>query len=149
MTINLTKYDKNVILEEFSDFLDKKEDQVPISIFSEELSPFESIVKYLIQEKNFSYSECGRILNKDRQVIWTTFKRTEKKSHKKFSSLVSKYSIPISELNSETKSMAEIIVFYLKNTHSLKLTEIARLLKRSQKTIWTLQNRAEKKGGKK
>lgn len=146
MTINLTKYDKNVILEEFSDFLDKKDDQIPVSIFSGELSPLEATVKYLISEKNHSYSECGRLLNKDRQVIWTTFKRAEKKSEKKFQNLASKYSIPLSELNSETKSMAELVVSYLKNKHSLKITEIAKLLKRSQKTIWTLQKRAEKKG---
>jgi DNA-directed RNA polymerase specialized sigma24 family protein len=146
MTDHLTKYDKKVLFKEFEEYLKKKEPEleIPLSIFSEILSPLETVVKYLV-EKDFSYSEIGRLLLKDRQVIWTTYKRAQKKLPK-FKKEFSKYYIPVSKLKSEKLSIFELIVVYLKDL-GLKNSEIAVLLKRDSKTIWTVNSRALAKRG--
>ena len=55
MVVSLTKYDKTKLFNEFvaylegrSEGLPLKRDLIPISIFSENLSPFESLTKYLV-----------------------------------------------------------------------------------------------------
>jgi DNA-directed RNA polymerase specialized sigma24 family protein len=150
MTINLTKYDKEFLFREFEDYLENKykgEFRVPVSVFCEKLSPFESVVKYLVENKKTSYSEIGQLLKKDRQVIWTTYKRASKKIQAVFEIKDSDIQIPLKFLVSDQLSIAELVVFYLKDELKLKNSEISRLLKKDNRTIWTLYNRALKKRG--
>ena len=74
MTNTLTKNDITSLLKEFELFLEKKtitseQPCIPIHIFSQKLSPFETVVKYLVENLHYNYSESGRLLKKDRQVI--------------------------------------------------------------------------------
>ena len=135
----------NSAIEKYKKHIEKKDSLViPISIFSKKLNQFETVVKYLTENLNLSYSKIGRILKKDRQVIWTTYKRSSKKYPAKFTKLSSETQIPISALASKRFSMSELIVDYLKNLN-MKDTEIATLLHRNPKTIWTLHSRYKKK----
>lgn len=145
MTINLTKYDKETLFKEFEEFIKQKyesqnEISIPVSVFSQKLSPFETVVKYLVENLNLKYSEAGRLLKKERQVIWITYKRAFKKNPGKFDD-VSGLNIPISYLSSEKLSISELIVGYLKDNSHMKNNEIAHLLKRDFRTIWTLYKR--------
>ena len=56
-----------------------------------------------------------------------------------------KYTIPISILKDKKLSVAEHIVKHIKETYELNYHEIATLMKRDDRTIWTLYNRATKK----
>lgn len=150
MTNSLTKYDINNLLREFEEYLNQKsiEQNIPSSIFSEKLTPFESAVKFLIENKKINYSEIGRILQKDRQVIWITYKRTAKKVSSTFKNLDFTNSIPLQKLSSNKYSIAELIVAHFKELN-LKNSDIAKILKKDPKTIWTFYNRYKRKGGQK
>jgi hypothetical protein len=80
MTNNLTKYDKETLFSEFQSFLKErsKEKAIPLSILNKRLSSFESVVKFLVENEKKGYAEIGRILKKERQVIWTTYQRAKK-----------------------------------------------------------------------
>jgi len=151
MTINLTKYDKKELFREFEDYLKQKEIlaekelAIPVSVFSEKLSPLETVVKYLVENLNIKYSEIGRLLKKERQVIWTTYKRASEKIPHIFDEVDSDIVIPFSVLHSEKFSIAELIVAYLKENLNMKNSEISLLLKKDARTIWTFYKRYLKK----
>ena len=46
---------------------------------NQKLTIFESIVKYLKEEKAFSFHEISLILNRDERNIWTVYKNALKK----------------------------------------------------------------------
>ena len=149
MTNNLTKHDISSLLKEFEDFLkDKKEEpeepSLPVGIFSKKLSAFETVVKYLVENLGYEYSRAGRVLKRDRQVIWITYKRASKKYPDKFEVVFSKLNIPLSKLSSKKHSISELVVAYLKELN-LKNSSIAKLLERDSRTIWTLYARYKKK----
>lgn len=53
---------------------------IPSQIFqNRSLSVLESLVKYLKEEKNLTYSEIARLLNRDDRTIWTVYARVKKK----------------------------------------------------------------------
>lgn len=56
-------------------------------------------------------------------------------------------SIPISVLRDRSLKPLEAIVEYLKDIQGLTYHEIAELLNRDDRTIWTVYNRAKKKRG--
>jgi DNA-directed RNA polymerase specialized sigma24 family protein len=150
MTINLTKYDEEQLLDEFKEFLlqkNKKEIAVPCEIFSSELSPFESIVKYLHENNDLGHSDIAKILKRDRQVVWTTYARASKKKKAKYNINDKGIRINLAHLDLENLSFLENIIIYLKDEHNLKNSEIAQLLKKDQRTIWTSYNRVGKKRG--
>jgi hypothetical protein len=123
-----------------------KEDlRIPCSIFSDALSPFEAVTKYAIENLKISYSEAGRLLNRDRRVIWTTYKRAASKAPTKFQAGEGALSIPIAYFSAEELSVSEIIVGYLKDEIGLRNCEIARQIRRDEKTVWTLYDRYRKK----
>ncbi len=145
-----TIYDKELLLDEFEEYLKNKfhttELQIPISIFDDLLTPFESITKYL-KERGYGFSEIGKLLKKDRRVIYSTFSRASKK-HPSLSKVQEDcIHIPLTYFNIEDLSVAEIIVFYLRENLSLKFSEIAKQLNKDQRNIWTLYHRAKKKRG--
>jgi len=53
--------------------------------------------------------------------------------------------IPLSVLQDRSVAVLESIVEYLKEEKNLKYSEIATLLNRDQRTIWTVYNRVKKK----
>jgi len=57
----------------------------------------------------------------------------------------SELSIPSSVFQNRNLSVLEAMVVYLKEDKSLKYSEIAKLLNRDDRTIWTVYNRAKKK----
>ncbi len=122
-----------------------KNDQllIPCSIFNEKLGSLESIVKYMKEEKEFDYNKIASLLFRKSGPIGITYRNANKKHPEKLF-IDSKYFIPI-EIFSNTKlSVLENITYYLKN-NSLKLHQIAILLHRDDRTIWTTYQKALKK----
>jgi hypothetical protein len=58
---------------------------------------------------------------------------------------IGKYSIPLEVVCDREVSIFETIVEFLKDKYGLTYHEIAVLLKRDDRTIWTVYNRAKKK----
>ncbi len=142
------------LLDEFTDvdindLIKKLEDEIyiPVSIFNEKLSCFESICKYLKENLGFSNKKISSLTNKNSKSIWQAYNNSKKKYPDKFEVIESKYFIPISILT-EIKSILESVVVYLKDSYDLSYHEIAILLERDDRTIWAVYNRARKKYGK-
>ncbi len=58
-----------------------------------------------------------------------------------------KHSIPIAIFSDRTLSTLEHIITYLKEQHGLRYKEIALILNRDQRTVWTTYQRSMKKRG--
>ncbi len=133
--------------KEFIEFLEKYKQDIPVSIFNDKQTPFESVTKYLHENLSLSYAEIGRKLNRDPRVIRRTYLRGKEKLSGKLK-VDKKYTIPIEVFSKYDFSISEVVVFYLKNHYDLTYHKIATLLKRDDRTIWTIYDRARKKNEK-
>ncbi len=119
---------------------------LPINIFqNEQLSALESIVKYLKENKSLTFHEIAVILNRNDRTIWATYAKSRKKMIAHFHLMPSKHLIPAKLFIPRKLSVLETIAHYLKHSLQLSLHEIALLLNRDDRTIWTVVHRAEKK----
>jgi len=118
---------------------------VPANIFIENLSPFETIVKYLHENKNISLNKIADLTARTKQNIYTTYNKANKKHSKKLKESESEHSIPAEILGKTKSSVLECISKYLHEELELSFHEISNLLKRKYGTIWTVYNRALKK----
>ena len=123
-----------------------KKDLLPISIFNnKELSCLETIVKYLKEELKLRFHEIALLLNRNDRTIWATYNNAIKKRKERLPVKESKFFIPISILKNRKFSVLESIVSYLKDIFNLRYSQIAILLNRDERNIWTVYNRAIKK----
>jgi len=117
---------------------------IPTSVFNTKLSSFETICKYLKENLNLQYNEIARLLNRDERTIWTTYRNASRKLKSQLLVKKTRLSIPISVIANRKLSVLEAIVSYLKK-FDLTYKEIADLLKRDERNIWTVHSRAKKK----
>ena len=122
-----------------------KEILIPVSIFEVKLSALEAICKYLKEELDLTYTKIALLLNRNSRTIWTTYKNAVKKRKEKLPVKESKFFIPISIFKNRKFSVLEALVSYLKDNFNLRYSEIAALLTRDERNIWTVYNRAKKK----
>lgn len=140
------KISSNEILSLIEEKPISKEILLPISIFEyESLSALEVICKYLKEELDIYYSKIALLLNRNSRTIWTTYKNAVKKRKEKLYIKESKFFIPLSILIDRKLSVLEAIVSYLKDNFNLRYSEIAVLLNRDERNIWTVYHRAKKK----
>ncbi len=119
---------------------------LPISIFADQnLSALESVCRYLKDEKGLRYSEIALLLNRDQRTIWVTYTNSLKKKEGRLDISASKYSIPLSVFQDRRLSVLESICIHLRKRHSLRYTEIARLLNRDERNIWNICDKAGRK----
>jgi len=123
--------------------LEKEDIQIPVSIFVNN-SPLESLVKYLKDNRSMSIKDISFRLNRSLTTIWTTYYNAKEINIK----TDSKIRIPLSILAKNKHSTLECITQYLKHYKGMRLFEIAILLKRDPRTIWTCYNRFMIKEGK-
>jgi DNA-binding CsgD family transcriptional regulator len=133
------------------DILDllKKEQQlvIPISIFSNrELGVLELVVKYLKEEHKYGFTEIAKLLKRDRRTVWTTYHFATKKLPAKLRMDASE-GIPLAVFQDRGLGVLESLTVYLKEVRSMRYSQIARILNRDQRTIWTVYSRAKKKNG--
>ena len=158
-TIDLPKINHEELFNEFLEFLKNKynvkdqdlrktstskEIKIPLSIFNDKLGPLESIVKYLKEDLELSYEEIAKLLYRNKSPIIVTYRNSIKKFKDKLD-IKSDFFIPISIFSNLKLSVLETIVKHLKEKLNLTYHNIAVLLKRDDRTIWTIYSRAIKK----
>ena len=125
----------------------KFDNHIPSTIFyTNELSCFEAIVKYLKEEFSLTYHNIALMLNRDDRTIWSTYNNSKKKFTKKLTAQESKINIPILILRNRNLGILEAICEYLKDESSLSYHNIALMLNRNDRTIWTAYHKAKNKG---
>ena len=123
-----------------------KEILIPVSILGTKgFSALEVICKYLKEELEFNYAKIALLLNRNNRTIWTTYNNAVKKRKEKLSVKESRFFVPVSVFKDRKFSVLEVIVSYLKDNFNLRYSEIAVLLRRDERNIWTVYNRRKKK----
>lgn len=122
-----------------------RKDAIPISIFTNKLAPLETVVKYLREELDCSYNEIALLLNRKPGPIGVSYRQAKRKFPSRLDVSSTENSIPISVFKNSKLTIFETIVVYLKDKDKLKFREIAELLNRNYRTIWTVYKRAKKK----
>ena len=119
---------------------------IPASIFSTpKLSSLEIIVKYLKEEHDFSYHEIALMLNRNDRTIWATYNNSKKKHLPKLYANQTIFFIPVSIFKQREFGVLELICEYFKDELNFSYHEIAVLVNRNDRTVWTTYSRAKKK----
>lgn len=124
---------------------------IPASIFNNSLSPLENVVLYLNVSINLNQTRIAETLNRDHTTIWTTLENAMKKIKRtKYKEFVDgldkdKLLIPVSIFANRKLSILESISIYIKDKFNMSYHEIALLLGKNDRTVWTVVNRARKK----
>ena len=132
-----------ISIDELFDFV-REQLFIPVNIFNKKLTVLESIVKHLKEEKNLSLHKISEILGRDERNIWHTYNNSKKKYSSKIITKKIELWIPVSIFDGKLSAL-ESVAYYLHDKLGLKFSQIADLLNRDQRTIWTSYSRAKKK----
>jgi len=113
---------------------------VPISVFQNNLGVLEALVRYMKDELNMGFSKIAKKLNRDNRTIWASYNKSKDKL-KNFIISESEYYVPIEIFSKRGRGTLEVLVKYLRDNFRLKYSEIAKLIGRDQRTIWTVYNK--------
>ncbi len=123
---------------------EKIKDNIPLCIFdNSKLSSLEAIVKYFKENLGLSYLDIAKSLNRNSGPIGITYRNAKRKIHSEFI-IIPCMQIPVSIFQDRELSILENIVLYLRNT-GMRYHEIALLIRRDDRTVWTVNHRAELK----
>lgn len=119
---------------------------IPFSVFDNDyLSALETIVKYLRENKEMRFAEIARLLNRDQRAVGVTYRFARRKMESRLRALAVKYSLPASVVADKKLSVLESVVYYIKETYSLPYHKIAVMIRRDDRTVWTVYQRALRK----
>jgi hypothetical protein len=116
---------------------------IPLSVFYSTASTLQIIVRYLHDTRKVDLHAIARLLHRDYNTIWTTYTHSPKDAP--LNDAPSRIEIPLSIFHNRTCGPLENLVVYLKG-FDLRFSEIADLLNKNERTIWTTYHRAKKKG---
>jgi len=120
---------------------------IPDYVFNESLTALQSIVKYLKEERSLKNSEIAKIAHISQKSVWQAYRNSKAIQQEAFTRQKAAYAIPLSALKPGLTAL-ESVVFHLRITEKVSFRGIADILRRDQRTIWTLFRRAEKKSAK-
>jgi|GEM_PF-2042048 len=121
---------------------DKEKILIPISIFSKQLGGLEAVVKYMKENLHLRYKEISDLLERDQRTVWTAYHKSREKMPEPIT-VEKDILIPLSTFTKNLTAL-EAVISYLKQKQ-LRYIEIAGLLNRNQRNIWTIYSRALKK----
>ncbi len=124
---------------------DQSSRTLPVSIFNNDcLSALEAISKYLKENLGLNYKEIATLLNRNYHPIAITYRKARKKMPRRLD-VSSANRIPINIFRNKKFSILENLTAFLKEKMMLNYHEIAILLNRDDRTIWTVYQRKKRK----
>jgi len=123
---------------------------IPFSIFNRDLGALESIVKYMKEELLMDYGSIAYLLGRNVGPVGVTYRRAKIKLSGRLNvpaGSSDKRSIPFEALRANKKlrlSVLESLVWWL-TVQGYDWHDVAAILARDDKTIWTVLDRARKK----
>ena len=125
---------------------------IPASIFNNVLSPLENVVLYLSVRYRFNQTKIAEILCRDHTTIWTTLENAQQKINRlKYTGMIDKLPdsekilVPVKIFSDRKLSILEDISMYMKDRFNMSYHEIAIVLGKNDRTIWTVVNRGWRK----
>jgi DNA-directed RNA polymerase specialized sigma24 family protein len=117
---------------------------IPVNIFSSDLGALEAMCKYLKENESLTYHEIAILLQRDDRTIWTAYKKASEKQKEPIKAEKAEVYIPMDIFANGELTILESVIIYLKD-NDYNYADIARLLERDQRNIWTTYARAIKK----
>jgi predicted DNA-binding protein (UPF0251 family) len=114
--------------------------------FSKNHTVLESVILYLKDQRKLNYHQIGALINRDERNIRVLYLRAKIKPIKFYNS--SKILIPISIFADKKLSALESLTVYLHDKLNFRFSQIAQLIGRDQRTVWTSYSRARRKNAK-
>ena len=102
----------------------------------------ETVVKYLKENCGLRYVEIGFWLERNPKSVWISYKNAKRKFSGKLSAN-HHIKIPIL-IFSQKKAPLEALVAYLREHLKLRYSEIAKMLERDARVIWSTYENAKK-----
>jgi DNA-directed RNA polymerase specialized sigma24 family protein len=121
-----------------------REDNIPVTIFSREVGALEVLCKYMKENLGMSYHEIAVRISRNDRTVWTACHKAQEKSKEKISARKTEIFIPASVLGDRKYTILEAVIVHLKGK-GMKFNEIAKLVDRDQRNVWTIYSRAVKK----
>jgi predicted DNA-binding protein (UPF0251 family) len=123
---------------------ERQELSIPLGIFaSRDLGILEAVVKCLKEDRKKTITEIAKAMKRDKRTIWSTYDAAKEKVPGRLS--VDGDLVPVSLFSNRGLGALESLAVYLHTEKALKYSQIARILHRDQRTIWTVCSRAKKK----
>ena len=123
-------------------------DSIPISIFeNDKLSIFEALAKYMRENLKMRFVKIASLIGRSDKTVWVTYSKAKKKMPSPFTKLSSEITVPISNFSNSDLTIFEGLVLFLKEK-DLANHEVALMLHRDDRTIWSVYDRAKKKSKK-
>jgi DNA-directed RNA polymerase specialized sigma24 family protein len=113
-------------------------------VFKQNIGAAEALCKYLRENEGMRFSEIARLLKRDQRTVWVSYKGAVKKKEEKIEIGKTEVSIPVKIFADRRLSILESLVYYLRKKR-LSNAEVAEILGRDQRNVWTLYSRALKK----
>ncbi len=132
--------------EEVISALRMDEKKIPTSIFRSALSPLQACVKYLF-ERGMRYHEIAEILGRDHRTIWNTYRNASPIMKGVLAPEPTRYHLPLHIFSDRRLSFLEHVCMHLRERYALSYHEIAVLIGKNDRTVWTVCKRAERKHG--
>jgi len=120
---------------------------LPIDIFNNDaLSSLETVTKYMKENLNYRFRDIALLLNRSKKTVWDAYDGSRKKMDSKF--ILDKdirLLVPSFVFRDRSLSFLEALTEYLKDNLNLRYCQIAPLLNRDPRTIWTVYQRVKDK----
>ena len=122
----------------------RKDVKIPLEIFREGMGAAEVLAKYLKENENLGVSEIARTIKRDRRTIGVNYRNALKRKKGKIVLRGKGIKISIEVFADRRLSILESLVWHLRG-RGYKNVEIAELIGRDARNVWTLYSRARKK----
>lgn len=111
---------------------------VPTSIFAtKKLGALEATIRYLKDHEGMNYQKIGTLLDRKPVIVGHSYRASVKKHPEPLEVVQSPIVIPVTILKDRSKGVQQLIVKYLHDIYKLRFKDIARILARDHKTVWT------------
>ena len=115
-----------------------QEDYIPATIFASKLNPLQAIVTYLKINKHHTLSQIAKEIHRSYRAVWGA------STKQKLTPEETDFYLPL-HIYDEKHSIMESTVQYLKEHDHLRFSEIAKIIGKDPRTVWTTYKRAQKK----
>ena len=123
---------------------------VPVYIFeNRNYTVLEAIIVYLKERRKLSFRKIASLINRDLRYTYNSYQNAKSKQLiTEYKIILNPIQIPLKIFLDEKLPALESLVKFLKEENYLSLHEIAKILNRDDRTIWTVYQRARVKYGK-
>jgi len=97
------------------------------------------------EDLDLRYRDIAFFLNRDERTIWGSYHSSKRKMQSRFAIENAAFFIPSSLFKDRSLGVLEAIAEYLRDELQFRYCQIASLLNRDDRTIWTVYHRAKKK----